>query len=37
MDDNPNPSLPRVSSSSSQEFLKQVQAALKRHGPLGDF
>ncbi|KAG4954638.1 hypothetical protein JHK87_040232 [Glycine soja] len=35
MDDNPNPSLPRVSSSSSQEFLKQVQAALKRHGPLG--
>ncbi|KAK7301310.1 hypothetical protein RJT34_12171 [Clitoria ternatea] len=35
MDGNPNPSLPRSSSSSSQEFLKQVQAALKRHRPLG--
>ncbi|XP_006593587.1 serine/threonine-protein kinase MPS1 isoform X3 [Glycine max] len=35
MDENPNPSIPRASSSSSQEFLKQVQAALKRHRPLG--
>ncbi|TKY56201.1 Serine/threonine-protein kinase mph1 [Spatholobus suberectus] len=35
MDENPNLSLPRVSSSSSQEFLKEVQAALKRHRPLG--
>ncbi|KAK7321067.1 hypothetical protein VNO77_31227 [Canavalia gladiata] len=34
MDENPNLSLPRLSSSSSQEFLKQVQAALKRHRPL---